>query len=85
MRSLSDTELLPAQGRSRGLSRREIAHRLNLGEESVKSHLHAVYSKLAVPGKRDLRRWCDVLEAEGKQRRLAWDEVPERRGANGGR
>ncbi len=85
VRSLSNAELLAAQGGARSLSRGELAGALHLTQETVKTQLHAVYAKLGVKGKRDLPEWREYLEAEGRRRDLSWEELPERRGRNRGR
>lgn len=45
-RSLSDRELQVLRGISRGMNNREIGHRLNLSEDTVKTHNRSMFRKL---------------------------------------
>ena len=49
---LTPRELVVAELAERGLTNRQIASRLVLGESTVKSHVHAILAKLEV-GRRD--------------------------------
>ncbi len=53
--SLSERERMVAELAARGLTDREIAARLCIGERTVETHLGHVYAKLGVSGRSELR------------------------------
>jgi DNA-binding NarL/FixJ family response regulator len=52
---LSPSELKVALLVARGLTNKEVARELGLGEGTVKAHLHNIFRKLSIQKRRDLR------------------------------
>lgn len=56
-RELTDRELEVARLAARGLTSPEVAQQLTISVRTVENHLHRVYAKLGVDGRRELHRF----------------------------
>ena len=57
-----EQELVPMIGN--GLTNKEIAARLNLSEETIKSHIHRILRKVGVEDRRGVFEACRTIELE---------------------